>query len=68
MPFINVEGPKRSTEVKRKLVERLSQAMAEVYEMPVEAIVVHIEELGPENVGLGGKLLLDNKMVVRATL
>jgi 4-oxalocrotonate tautomerase len=45
----------RSVEKKRKLIESVSQAMADSLEMPLDGVRVLIEEVPPELWGRGGK-------------
>jgi len=59
MPNIIVEGPIVPIEVKRKLVQGLSQVAAEAY--GIKEIIVLIKENAPENVGLNGELLADRR-------
>lgn len=60
MPNITIEGPVlKDVGRKRKLVEEMTDAAARAYELPREAIVVLIKENRPENVGVGGKLIID---------
>jgi len=60
MPTITVEGPPiRDIERKRKLVEEITDASHKAYGLPKDIIVVVIKENLPENVGVGGKLLID---------
>ena len=61
MPVITVEGPKKSVEEKRKLVELLTRAMKEAYGYPEEFshIIVLVKENEFENIGNDGKLLID---------
>jgi len=60
MPMIMVEGPPvSSVDVKRRLVEGLTEVAAEVYEMDRAIIHVVVRENPPENVGSGGRLIAD---------
>ena len=60
VPTIIVEGPKiPDIERKRQLVEKLSDAAAEVYGLAKEHMIVLLRENPPENVGVGGQLLAD---------
>jgi len=61
MPTITVSGPVVDIERKRKLADGLTNAAAEAYGMPREAIIVIIQEVPAENVGIGGCLLCDRK-------
>ncbi|MFC1995456.1 4-oxalocrotonate tautomerase DmpI [Chloroflexota bacterium] len=61
MPSIVVGGPKCDVDQKRKLAEKLTDVAAEIYRLPKEAITVVIQESPPENVGIGGVLLVDRK-------
>jgi len=60
VPNIVVDGPPlKDLEKKRKLVEKITEAAVEAYGLPAQAIVVIIKENPPENVGVGGKLVID---------
>ena len=60
MPIATIEGPKiRDVETKRKLVKEITDALEKTYKIPREAYVVVIKENSPENVGVGGKLIID---------
>ena len=60
MPTIVVDGPKIPTiELKRKMVEGLTEVAAEVYGFDKKIITVLIRENAPENVGSGGRLIAD---------
>jgi len=62
MPTIVVSSQKQNdVDKKRKLVERITSAVVEVYGVPKEAITVVLLENEPENVGVGGVLLLDRQ-------
>ena len=62
MPNIQVEGPiLKDVDKKRVLVEEMTDAAAKAYGLPREAMVVLIKENSPENVGVGGKLVIDRK-------
>jgi 4-oxalocrotonate tautomerase len=62
MPNINVEGPIiRDVEKKRVLVKELTDAATKAYGLPRETIVVLIKENPPENVGVGGELIIDRE-------
>ena len=60
MPIATIEGPKIG-DVKKKmeLVKEITDALEKAYKIPREAYVVLIKENSPENVGVGGKLILD---------
>lgn len=62
MPNISVEGPVlKDVEKKRALVQEMTDAATKAYGLPRETIVVLIKENTPENVGVGGKLIIDRK-------
>ena len=62
MPHISVHTMKQpDVNKKRKLVEKLTDSMAEVYGVPKEAISIEIWENEPENVAHGGQLIVDRK-------
>ena len=60
MPNINIEGPEiADLDKKRALVKELTDAATKAYGLPRETIVVLIKENSLENVGVGGKLIID---------
>jgi len=61
MPHITVGVPKREVDTKRKLVAKLTDLVAETYGIRKEAISIVIEESPPENVSVGGVLLVDRQ-------
>lgn len=62
MPTIVIDGPTvKDLDRKRTLVRALSEAAAQAYSLPTEIMTVIIRENQPENVGVGGMLLLDRQ-------
>ena len=62
MPTATMSGPPiEDLEVKRKLVKEITDAMEKAYKIPREAYTVVINENPPENVGVGGELLVDRR-------
>lgn len=60
MPNISLSGPKiPDLKKKRELVKALTEAAAKAYDLPAETIVVVITENAPENVSVGGELIVD---------
>ncbi|HIJ65459.1 MAG TPA: 4-oxalocrotonate tautomerase [Candidatus Hydrogenedentes bacterium] len=60
MPNITVEGPPvADLDKKRGLVSDLTDAAANAYGLPRDVMVVLIKENAPENVGVGGQLIVD---------
>ena len=60
MPNIIIDGPKiEETEAKRVLVKEITDAVEKAYRLPRMAFVVTIKENLPENVGVGGELVID---------
>ena len=59
MPIVRVDGPKIDIGKKRELAKRLTEVIAEVYEMDKKHIIVLINENEPENVSVGGELIPD---------
>ena len=60
MPIATIEGPKiEDIEIKRVLVKEITDALEKAYKIPREAYVVVIKENLPENVSVGGKLIID---------
>lgn len=62
MPHIQITMLKgRTTEQKRKLVERVTDAMAEEAKTPKEGVVVTIIEVEREDYARGGVLMTDKQ-------
>jgi len=62
MPNITIDGPPLADlEVKRSLVKEITEAMHKAYRLPKEVMVVVIKENPPENVGVGGMLIVDRR-------
>jgi 4-oxalocrotonate tautomerase len=61
MPIVNVSGPALEVERKRELARRLTEVMCDVYQRPASQIIVVIQENPPENVAIGGKLVVDRQ-------
>ena len=62
MPTITVEGPPiTDIEKKRTLVRQITETAAEAYGLPKGIIVVVIKENSPDNVSVGGQLIIDRK-------
>lgn len=61
MPIINFNGPELSKEQKKELVRKFTEVASEVIEIPEEAFIVEINEIPPENVGVGGELLSERE-------
>ena len=62
MPNITVDGPPaKDLDKKREFVKELTNAATKFYGIPPQAIVVVINENRPENVGIGGELMVDRQ-------
>ena len=59
MPTVIIEGPPRPLEVKRSLVARITDLVAEAYEWERSRVIVILHENKDENVARGGVLLVD---------
>ena len=62
MPSATIEGPRvEDLEIKRALVKDVTDALEKAYKLPRQVYVVLIKENPPENVGVGGQLILDKR-------
>ena len=60
MPTVTIDGPKvNDMDKKRNLVKEITDAMEKAYGMPRQVFTVVIRENSPENVGVGGTLIID---------
>ena len=62
MPVINIAGNNSiSTEKKREMVKKVSEVVAEAYDLPIDAITVLVQGFEFEDIGVAGELLSDKK-------
>lgn len=59
MPQITFEGPKMDRAQKAELVKLFTEAASKITGIQREAFIVLIKENSPENVGVGGELLVE---------
>ena len=60
MPTVTIEGPPlKDIDTKRTLVNEMTEAATKAYHLPKEVIIVVIKENLPENVSVGGQLIMD---------
>jgi 4-oxalocrotonate tautomerase len=62
MPTATLEGPTiEDVDIKRILVGEVTDALEKAYKIPREVFTVVIKENLPNNVGVGGRLLIDRR-------
>ena len=62
MPVITIAGNDGiSIEKKREMVKKISQTVAEAYDLPIEAITVLVQAYQKESIGVAGELLSDRE-------
>ncbi|MFX1428371.1 MAG: 4-oxalocrotonate tautomerase DmpI [Promethearchaeota archaeon] len=62
MPTATLEGPPiEDLDIKRILVKEITDALEKAYKMPREVFTVVIKENLPNNVGVGGRLIIDRR-------
>ncbi len=62
MPVITMEGPPiADLDKKRQLTKTITQAAAELYSLPEQTIIILFKENAPENVSVGGELIVDRR-------
>lgn len=60
MPIIRVDGPKvADVDKKRQFVKEVTNAATTLYGLPAQIMIVLFQENTPDNVGVGGQLLID---------
>ena len=60
MPVIRVDGPKvADLDKKRQFVKNVTNAASTLYGLPAQIMIVLFQENTPDNVGVGGQLLID---------
>lgn len=48
MPYVAIKGKPKTPEIRKKLVERINQALLEIWGCPQEAISISLEEIDPD--------------------
>ena len=61
MPTITMDGPKMTKEQKTELVAEFTKTASRITGIPQQGFVVYINEVDPENVGVGGVLLVERR-------
>ncbi len=62
MPYVRLEiTPAATTAQKSEIVQRFTQTLIDVLHKDPEQIHIVIEEVTPENWGVGGKLVLERR-------
>ncbi len=60
MPTVTIEGPPlKNVDTKRILTKEITESTAKAYQLTEDVIVVVIKENLPENVSVGGQLIMD---------
>jgi 4-oxalocrotonate tautomerase len=61
VPVITIDAPPLNREQKAQLVKSFAETASDVMNLPVSAMVIIINEVEPENVGVGNILLCDRE-------
>jgi 4-oxalocrotonate tautomerase len=59
MPVVTVQQGPRTAELKRDLVQRITDAFVDAYKVPAESVQVWIHEVPADSWGSAGKLTAD---------
>ncbi len=62
MPYAIIDGPPiKDLDVKRALVKEITDAIEKAFKLPRETYTVLLKENTAENVGVGGRLVIDRR-------
>ena len=62
MPIVTIGGNDTiSMEKKREMVKKVSEIVAEAYDLPIDAITVLVQAYPKESIGVAGELLSERK-------
>ena len=62
MPVVTIGGNDGlSTEKRREMIKKVSEVVAEAYDLPIDAITVLVQAYPKENIGVAGELLSDKE-------
>lgn len=59
MPIVTVQQGPRSVELKRELVQRITDAFVDAYKIPADTVQVWIQETPAESWAVAGRLVAD---------
>ena len=59
MPIITLDGPPLSLEKKRNLANELTSLAAKAYDLPEATNIIMLRENAPDQVAVGGTLIVD---------
>lgn len=59
MPIIEIEITPQTKEMKEKMIKKVTDELSELIQVPKEFFRITINEINPENFGLGGETLLN---------
>ncbi len=61
MPVIKVEIRKQTEEKKREMIEKMTEVMSQVTNIPKQAFTIYINEYEGDSIGVGGVPLSERK-------
>lgn len=61
MPVVKLEMSSLTKEKKKEIIERVSETLSEITNVPKQAFVVLINEYDRDNIGVGGVQLSERK-------
>ena len=54
MPVIKIEITKQTKEKKKEIIERVTETMSDITDIPEEAFTIYVNEYEAESIGVGG--------------
>jgi 4-oxalocrotonate tautomerase family enzyme len=61
MPVVKVGISKLTKEKKKEIIQKVSETLSEITNIPKQAFVVLIDEYDTDNIGVGGEQLSERK-------
>ena len=61
MPVIKVEISKQTKEKKKEMIEKITDVMSEITNIPKQAFTIYVNEYERDSVGVGGVPLSEKK-------
>ncbi|KZL92104.1 4-oxalocrotonate tautomerase DmpI [Clostridium magnum] len=61
MPVVKIGMSKLTKEKKKEVIEKVSETLSEITNVPKQAFVVLIDEYDTDNIGVGGVQLSERK-------
>jgi 4-oxalocrotonate tautomerase len=68
VPIVTIQQSPRTTDLKRELVDRITAAFVDVYDIDADLVQIYIHEIEADNWALAGTLAVDRASGAASTV